>query len=70
MSVPSQVMYLLCSQEAQEAIYSSKREGEIEKKEEIWCRGLITDIILSPEVAFTGDTTSDFLLDPKKPGCL
>ncbi|XP_061360695.1 tRNase Z TRZ2, chloroplastic [Gastrolobium bilobum] len=24
----------------------------------------ITDVILSPEVAFTGDTTSDFMLDP------
>ncbi|KAL5723900.1 ribonuclease Z [Ranunculus cassubicifolius] len=25
----------------------------------------ITDTILSPEIAFTGDTTSDFLLDPR-----
>lgn len=30
----------------------------------------ITDIILSPEVAFTGDTTSDFLLDPRSSDAL
>ncbi|GFY99111.1 metallo-hydrolase/oxidoreductase superfamily protein [Actinidia rufa] len=30
----------------------------------------ITDTILSPEVAFTGDTTSDFLLDPRSADAL
>ncbi|KAL5581758.1 hypothetical protein UlMin_014200 [Ulmus minor] len=30
----------------------------------------ITDIILSPEVAFTGDTTSDFMLDPRNADAL
>jgi len=29
----------------------------------------ITDTILYPEVAFTRDTTSDFILDPRKCGC-
>lgn len=30
----------------------------------------ITDIILSPEVAFTGDTTSDFILEPRNADAL
>lgn len=30
----------------------------------------ITDIILSPEVAFTGDTTADFFLDPRSADAL
>ncbi|KAK9089791.1 hypothetical protein Scep_028873 [Stephania cephalantha] len=30
----------------------------------------ITDVVLSPEVAFTGDTTSDFLLDPRSADAL
>ncbi|KAH9622889.1 hypothetical protein KSS87_006909 [Heliosperma pusillum] len=30
----------------------------------------ITDMILSPEVAFTGDTTSDFLLEPRNADAL
>lgn len=30
----------------------------------------ITDIILSPEVAFTGDTNSDFMLDPRNADAL
>ncbi|CAM8948619.1 hypothetical protein QQ045_017086 [Rhodiola kirilowii] len=30
----------------------------------------ITDTILSPEVAFTGDTTSDFMLDPRNADAL
>ncbi|RWR91542.1 ribonuclease Z, chloroplastic isoform X2 [Cinnamomum micranthum f. kanehirae] len=30
----------------------------------------ITDTILSPEVAFTGDTTSDFILDPRNADAL
>ena len=30
----------------------------------------ITDMILSPEVAFTGDTTSDFMLDPRNADAL
>ncbi|GLT94112.1 hypothetical protein SLE2022_118700 [Rubroshorea leprosula] len=30
----------------------------------------ITDIILSPEVAFTGDTTSDYMLDPRNADAL
>jgi ribonuclease Z len=30
----------------------------------------ITDIVLSPEVAFTGDTTSDYMLDPRNADAL
>lgn len=30
----------------------------------------ITDVILSPEVAFTGDTTSDYMLDPRNADAL
>lgn len=30
----------------------------------------ITDTVLSPEVAFTGDTTSDFMLDPRNADAL
>ncbi|KAJ0437147.1 putative ribonuclease Z [Helianthus annuus] len=30
----------------------------------------ITDTILSPEVAFTGDTSSEFLLDPRSSDAL
>ncbi|KAJ3677605.1 hypothetical protein LUZ60_003329 [Juncus effusus] len=30
----------------------------------------ITDVILFPEIAFTGDTTSDFILDPKNSDAL
>ncbi|KAK9091966.1 hypothetical protein Syun_026877 [Stephania yunnanensis] len=30
----------------------------------------ITEVVLSPEVAFTGDTTSDFLLDPRSADAL
>lgn len=30
----------------------------------------ITDTILSPEVAFTGDTTTDFMLDPRNADAL
>ena len=30
----------------------------------------ITDTILSPEVAFTGDTTPDFMLDPRNADAL
>ncbi|PWA92655.1 hypothetical protein CTI12_AA078760 [Artemisia annua] len=41
----------------------------IHLKEEIWCRDT-NIIILSPEVAFTGDITSDFLLDPRSSDAL
>nr|GME18373.1 ribonuclease Z, chloroplastic [Ipomoea batatas] len=57
--------HLLSSEEAEEAIHASSGKTNRETEE---IRN--SDTMLCPEVAFTGDTASDFYIDPKNADAL
>lgn len=60
--IPSQGYVVYSIRKKLRKQYSHMNGKQIEKIKKSGVE--ITDTILSPEVAFTGDTTSDFLLDP------
>ncbi|XP_006469581.1 tRNase Z TRZ2, chloroplastic isoform X3 [Citrus sinensis] len=66
--IPSQgyVIYLLRKKLKKQYIHLKGKQIEKLKKSGVE----ITDIILSPEVAFTGDTTSEFMLNPRNADAL
>ncbi|CAI9294829.1 unnamed protein product [Lactuca saligna] len=66
--IPSQGYVVYSVRKKLKKQYEHLKGREIEKKKKSGVE--ITDIILSPEVAFTGDTTSDFLLDPRSSDAL
>ncbi|XP_071726027.1 tRNase Z TRZ2, chloroplastic-like [Rutidosis leptorrhynchoides] len=66
--IPSQGYVIYSVRKKLKKQYAHLKGREIEKKKKSGVE--ITDIILSPEVAFTGDTNSDFLLDPRSSDAL
>ncbi|KAK6919275.1 Metallo-beta-lactamase [Dillenia turbinata] len=66
--IPSQgyVMYSIRNKLKKQYIHLKGKQIEKLKKSGVE----ITDIILSPEVAFTGDTTADYMLDPRNADAL
>ncbi|KAL8205300.1 hypothetical protein R6Q57_008851 [Mikania cordata] len=66
--IPSQGYVIYSVRKKLKKQYLHLKGREIEKKKKSGVE--ITDIILSPEVAFTGDTNSDFLLDPRSSDAL
>ncbi|KAK9691325.1 hypothetical protein RND81_09G189800 [Saponaria officinalis] len=66
--IPSQgyVIYTIRKKLKKQYIHLKGKQIEKLKKSGVE----ITDMILSPEVAFTGDTTSDFLLEPRNADAL
>ncbi|KNA13541.1 hypothetical protein SOVF_115720 [Spinacia oleracea] len=66
--IPSQgyVIYSIRNKLKKQYIHLKGKQIEKLKKSGVE----ITDMILSPEVAFTGDTTSDFLLEPRNADAL
>ncbi|KAF8410804.1 hypothetical protein HHK36_003341 [Tetracentron sinense] len=66
--IPSQGYVVYSVRNKLKKQYSHLKGKQIEKLKKSGVE--ITDIILSPEVAFTGDTTSDFMLDPRNADAL
>lgn len=66
--IPSQGYVIYSVRKKLKKQYIHLKGKEIEKKKKSGVE--ITDTILSPEVAFTGDTTSDFLIDPRSADAL
>ncbi|XP_076904701.1 tRNase Z TRZ2, chloroplastic-like [Bidens hawaiensis] len=66
--IPSQGYVIYSVRKKLKKQYIHLKGREIEKKKKSGVE--ITDIILSPEVAFTGDTSSEFLLDPRSSDAL
>ncbi|KAL4555450.1 hypothetical protein LXL04_038069 [Taraxacum kok-saghyz] len=66
--IPSQGYVIYSVRKKLKKQYTHLKGREIEKKKKSGVE--ITDIILSPEIAFTGDTSSKFLLDPRSSDAL
>ncbi|KAJ0680741.1 putative ribonuclease Z [Helianthus annuus] len=66
--IPSQGYVIYSVRKKLKKQYIHLKGREIEKKKKSGVE--ITDTILSPEVAFTGDTSSEFLLDPRSSDAL
>ncbi|XP_021890162.1 tRNase Z TRZ2, chloroplastic isoform X2 [Carica papaya] len=66
--IPSQGYVIYSIRKKLKKQYSHLKGKQIEKLKKSGVE--ITDIILSPEVAFTGDTTSEYMLDPRNADAL
>ncbi|KAG2719425.1 hypothetical protein I3843_03G256900 [Carya illinoinensis] len=66
--IPSQGYIIYSVRKKLKMQYSSMKGRQIEKLKKSGVE--ITDIVLSPEVAFTGDTTPDYMLDPRNADAL
>ncbi|KAF7831694.1 tRNase Z TRZ2, chloroplastic [Senna tora] len=66
--IPSQGYVIYSVRKKLKKQYIHLKGNQIEKLKKSGVE--ITDTILSPEVAFTGDTTSDFMLDPRNADAL
>ncbi|XP_010270098.1 PREDICTED: ribonuclease Z, chloroplastic [Nelumbo nucifera] len=66
--IPSQGYVIYSIRKKLKKKYAHLKGKQIEKLKNSGVE--ITDIILSPEVAFTGDTTSDFMLEPRNADAL
>lgn len=68
--IPSQgyVIYSIRKKLKKQYMHLTEKGKQIEKLKKSGVE--ITDLILCPEMAFTGDTTSDFLLDPRNADAL
>ncbi|XP_059450098.1 tRNase Z TRZ2, chloroplastic isoform X2 [Corylus avellana] len=66
--IPSQGYVIYSVRKKLKMQYSRMKGRQIEKLKKSGVE--ITDIVLSPEVAFTGDTTSDYMLDPRNADAL
>ncbi|KAK9284411.1 hypothetical protein L1049_023583 [Liquidambar formosana] len=66
--IPSQGYVIYSVRNKLKKQYTHLKGKQIEKLKKSGVE--ITDIILSPEVAFTGDTRSDFMLDPRNADAL
>ncbi|CAN1761028.1 tRNase Z TRZ2, chloroplastic [Linum perenne] len=66
--IPSQGYVVYSLRKKLKKQYSHLKGKQIEKLKKSGVE--ITDIIMSPEVAFTGDTTSDYMLDPRNSDAL
>lgn len=66
--IPSQGYVIYSVRKKLKKQYTHLKGKQIEKLKKSGVE--ITDTVLSPEVAFTGDTTSDFMLDPRNADAL
>ncbi|CAI0432178.1 unnamed protein product [Linum tenue] len=66
--IPSQGYVVYSLRKKLKKQYSHLKGKQIEKLKKSGVE--ITDIIMSPEVAFTGDTTADYMLDPRNADAL
>lgn len=66
--IPSQGYVIYSIRNKLKKQYTHLKGKQIEKLKKSGVQ--ITDMILSPEVAFTGDTTSDFMLEPRNADAL